>query len=96
MKRFRVADAARTDLDNIWNYIAHDDLEAADRFVRLLISKFPILASMPEMGLKRDELSPGLRIFPVHNYIIFYRPIKEGVEIVRVLHGARDLPPLFE
>jgi toxin ParE1/3/4 len=33
---------------------------------------------------------------PLGNYIIFYRPIDDGIEVVRILHGARDLPPLFE
>jgi toxin ParE1/3/4 len=41
-------------------------------------------------------LSPRLRSFPVKNYVIFYRPLEDGIEIVRVLHGAQDLPPLFE
>jgi toxin ParE1/3/4 len=51
---------------------------------------------MPELGRKRDELSPRLRSFPVKNYIIFYRRMASGVEIARILHGARDLPTLFE
>jgi len=51
---------------------------------------------MPNMGTQREELSPGLRSFPLRNYIIFYRPMEKGVEIARVLHGARDLPKLFE
>jgi toxin ParE1/3/4 len=83
-------------LDEIWYYIAKDDLDAADRFIRAIVSRFAGLASMPNMGTQREELSPGLRSFPLRNYIIFYRPMEKGVEIVRVLHGARNLPPLFE
>jgi len=41
-------------------------------------------------------LAARLRSFPVGSYVIFYRPMENGVEIVRVLHGARDLPPLFD
>jgi toxin ParE1/3/4 len=44
---------------------------------------------------QREELSPRLRSFPVGSYIIFYRPTQDGVEIARILHGARDFPPLF-
>jgi len=96
MSQYRISGAARADLDEIWFVIAQDDPLAADRFVHRLISRFPLLASTPYMGPARKELAPELRSFPVRKYIIFYRPIEGGVEIVRVLHGARDLPPLLE
>jgi toxin ParE1/3/4 len=96
MNQYRVSDAARSDLEGIWLYIASDNPDAADKFIRALVSRFPMLASMPEMGRKREELSPRLRSLSVGNYVIFYRPMESGVEIARVLHGARDLPPLFE
>jgi toxin ParE1/3/4 len=48
------------------------------------------------MGREREELSARLRSFAVGNYVIFYRPAKDGIEVVRILHGARDFPPLFE
>ena len=96
MKQYRVSDVARADLDDIWLYIAQDDPEAADRFIRAIVSRFPKLASMPYMGRAREELSAGLRSFPVQKYVIFFRPLEGGVEIVRVLSGARDFPPLFE
>jgi toxin ParE1/3/4 len=51
---------------------------------------------MPQLGRRREELSPRLRSFPVGRYVIFYRPLENGIEIARVLHGARDFPPLFE
>jgi len=96
MKQFRVSAAARADLDELWLYIAPDNIEAADRLVSALVSRFPKLAAMPELGRQRTELAALIRSFPVGRYVIFYRPIKSGVEIIRVLHGARDLPPLFE
>lgn len=96
MNQYRVSDAAKSDLEEIWFYIARDNPDAADKFVRVLVSRFPTLASMPDLGRKREELSPRLRSFPVGRYVIFYRPIEKGVEIARVLHGARDLPPLLE
>jgi len=96
MNQYRVSDAARSDLDEIWIYIAQDNPDAADKFIHALVSRFPMLASMPEMGCQREELAARLRSFPVGNYVIFYRPMENGVEITRVLHGARDYPPLFE
>jgi toxin ParE1/3/4 len=96
MNQYRVAGAARSDLDEIWFYIAQDNPDAAEKFLRALVSRFPMLASQPGIGRKREELSPGLRSFPVGRCVIFYRPIENGVEIARVLHGARDFPPLFE
>ena len=92
---FWISDRATSDLDEIWLYIAQDNPDAADKFIGELASRFPKLASMPQMGRLREELSPGLRSFPIGRHIIFYRPNKDGVEIVRVLHGARDFPPLF-
>ncbi len=51
---------------------------------------------MPYMGRQREELAARLRSFPVGSYVIFYRPIDDGIEVARILHGARDFPPLFE
>jgi toxin ParE1/3/4 len=96
MKQYRVSDAARSDLDEIWFYIAQNNVEAADIFIRLIVSRFPKLAAMPQLGRQREELSARLRSFPVGRYVIFYRPMEKGIEIARVLHGARDFPPLFE
>jgi toxin ParE1/3/4 len=96
MSQYQVSETARSDLDEICSYIAQDDPDAADKFILAIASRFPLLASMPEIGRQREELVAGLRSFPVGNYIIFYRVIEQGVEIARVLHGARDFPPLFE
>ncbi len=96
MNRYRVSDAARSDLDEIWFYIGQDNTDAADRLVRAIVARFSVLASVPEAGRQRAELSAGLRSVSVGNYVIFYRAMKNGIEIVRVLHGARDFPPMFE
>jgi toxin ParE1/3/4 len=47
------------------------------------------------MGRERNDIAPGLRSFPVGKYLIFYRLIDEGLEIVRVLHGARNIENLL-
>ena len=51
---------------------------------------------MPLMGRERPELSPGLRSLVSGRHVIFYRRMPDGIEVARVLDGARDLPPLFE
>lgn len=53
------------------------------------------IADMPGIGRQREELSPGLRSVPEGDYVIFYRQIEDGVEIIRVLHGKRDIPTIF-
>lgn len=53
------------------------------------------LADYPGKGRDRGSILPGLFSFPVGNYLIFYRIVPAGVEVARVLHGARDLPSLF-
>jgi toxin ParE1/3/4 len=50
-----------------------------------------LLAEFPGLGRQRDELGPAVRSFPVGNCIIFYLPLADGVEVIRVLHGARDI-----
>ncbi|MEH2458044.1 MAG: type II toxin-antitoxin system RelE/ParE family toxin [Nostoc sp.] len=53
------------------------------------------MAKFPSMGSRRDELLPALRSLPVDDYLIFYRPIAEGIEVVRVVSGYCDLETLF-
>jgi toxin ParE1/3/4 len=47
------------------------------------------------MGAERSDLATALRSWPLDNYLIFYKPLPDGIEVLRVLHGARDLPPFF-
>jgi len=86
---------AEADLDEIWLHIAQDDPNSADRFIDLIEERCRLLAENPLMGRSRPELAPGLRSFPVGNYIIFYNPIEGGIEIVRVVSGARNIDALF-
>src|SRR5579862_7560689 len=86
---------AEQDYRDIWRYIAADNPDAADRLLRLFDAKLDLYANNPGMGTAREALAPGLRSFPVGNYLVFYRIAQDGVELVRVLHGARDLKALF-
>ena len=79
------------DYKDIWDYIAADNTGAADKLLREFDEKLQMLSDFPRAGPARSELRSSLRSFPVGNYIIFYRPIRGGIELIRVLHGARDL-----
>lgn len=95
-RKVKVSRPAQKDLDEIWLHIAQDKLEAADRFVDSITDKFLLLASSPGLGRRRDDLESGLLSFPVKNYLILYRlPHGQRLEIVRVVHGARDLTTLL-
>jgi toxin ParE1/3/4 len=71
-------------------------LEAALRWIDKIDEKIRLLAEFPGLGAQRDELIPHMRSFPVGNYLIFYRAIADGIEVVRVLHGARNLRQVFK
>ena len=86
---------AETDILEIWDYIADDSLAAADRWVDHLDQQFRVLATQPMMGRARDELAPGVRSFPFGRYVVFYVPLADGIDVVRVLHGARDIDAVF-
>lgn len=96
MALLRISKDASLDVDGIWLGIAADNLEAADRLVDTVLHHYSRLARHPFLGRTRAELRPDLRSWAVDNYVIFYTASENTVEIVRVLHGARDLPPLFE
>lgn len=82
---------AAQDLISIREFIAAHDLRAADRLLNRIDATRRLPAQQPELGTLREDLALKLRFFPVGNYLIFYRPIPEGIEVIRVLHGGRDL-----
>ncbi|HET7078497.1 MAG TPA: type II toxin-antitoxin system RelE/ParE family toxin [Chloroflexia bacterium] len=88
---------ALTDLLEIWGHIAAESGEArATAYLRKIRQKIEVLAEQPGMGRSRDELSEGLRSLPVASHMIFYRPLPDGIEVVRVIHGKRDINAVFE
>jgi toxin ParE1/3/4 len=70
-------------------------LDAADRLLRRIDAKLELYAQNPGMGRARDNLAAGLRSFPVGRYLIFYQVVPDGIELVRVLHGARNYKRMF-
>ena len=93
MPKPRIAPQVETELDEIWFYIADHSgsIEIADRVIESITIRFLLLAQSRHLGRRRDDLRPGLRSFPVGNYIIFYRIEKDTVLILHVVHGSRDL-----
>ena len=94
MRTVRTSRRASRDLDEVWLWIARDSPEVASRFVDEIIDKFPILAAYPRLGRSRPDLGPSILSFPFRNYVIYCHETRRGIEIVRVLHGAREAKAL--
>jgi plasmid stabilization system protein ParE len=93
MKEYVLSTGAEQDLDEIWEYIAQDNINAADRWIGKLFDAFDALARNPGMGHKREDLTAYPILFwPVGAYLILYRVQSERIEIVAVTQGARDIP----
>ncbi|MGA2200936.1 MAG: type II toxin-antitoxin system RelE/ParE family toxin [Terriglobales bacterium] len=96
--KHRLSLLSDSDLDDIWYYVASQsgNTDIADRLIGSITDRFFLLTSYPNLGRARDEdLRPGLRTFPVGEYVIFYRLEGEDVVILRVLRGSRNIAALF-
>jgi toxin ParE1/3/4 len=97
---FRRAQAI-VDLAAIVDEIARDRPRTAERFLKAANEAVELLATMPEAGGLCEFCSPlvqDMRVWPIRKfkkYLIFYRPIENGIEVIRVLYGGRDLESLF-
>ena len=94
----RRAPSADSDLDEIWYHIAKESggVERADRFIQSIAERFYLLSENPHVGRRRDDdLRPGLRSFPVGQYVIIYRIEDEEVVILHVFHGCRDIEAIL-
>ncbi len=95
MSQIRLTDRARLDLYEIWEHIAEGSPARARRQLDRLDASFETLAAMPGMGRAQAHRRPDLRSWPVGSYLVFYRPLEDGIEIARVLHGSLDLDSLL-
>jgi toxin ParE1/3/4 len=87
--------AAEQDLVDIWATIALYNRVAADRIYDDFWRRAKELKTLPELGRDRSEIAEGIRALNCRDYLILYRILPDMVEIVRVVHGARDLNSLF-
>lgn len=98
MNRYLVSPQAVADIEAVWDYLGIEQNSplAASRQLRRFYEKFALLASQPLLGELRNDLRPGLRIFPADSYVIIYYAMDDGIEIVGLVHAARHVEWLFE
>jgi plasmid stabilization system protein ParE len=83
-------------LQDIWDYIAAANLDAADRVIDTLFAAFEQLAALPGLGHRREDLTNRpLRFWTVEAYLVIYRAEQTPIEIVAVTRGGRDIPRLL-
>ncbi|CAN5692320.1 type II toxin-antitoxin system RelE/ParE family toxin [soil metagenome] len=86
-----ITEQAQADLDESWDYLSVRSLAAADRLIDRFLEAARIHARFPESGRLREEIAEELRSFVVSPYVAFYRPVGGTIEVVRFLHGRRDI-----
>jgi toxin ParE1/3/4 len=101
MLRVHIRPRAVADLREIYEYLLRRNARAADRFIAATALDFDRLAAMPGIGAPRRARNPSLKglrsrtISGFRNYIIFFLPAPDGIEVIRVYHGARDIDRLL-
>lgn len=100
-RRLRFLRQAESDVAEILSYLANENLVLARTFRTALQTTGALLLDMPHIGsmrVTRRLALKNIRLVPIRDfekYVVFYRSLNDGIEIVRVLHGARDYPALF-
>jgi plasmid stabilization system protein ParE len=96
MKPFLLTPRAEQDISDIWDYIASDSVEAADRVLDALERAIDRLSKNPGIGHLREELTDRRhRFFLVYSYLIVYRFETQPLQVIRVLHAARDVQSIL-
>lgn len=96
MSRCVIAPRASQDLNDISDYFVGRDIEAGERLLKEFNEKCQNLMRFPKMGKSYGRILKELRGVPLRSYIIFYRVIPDGVEILRVISGRQNLETLFD
>ena len=95
-EQFRLTELAIKDIEQIADYVARESsLAEADRFLNKLDAKFAKIAQFPSIGRQRNEILPRLRSLQMEQYLILYIPVEQGVDVLRVVSGYRNLSALF-
>ena len=99
MSKYQFTPQAVSDLLEIWTFIAQDNPEAADRVEEAVFKACDLLADSPLAGSVRKDMTPlPLRFWVVHpysKYLVVYDPEKKPLQLIRILHGARNLPSIL-
>jgi toxin ParE1/3/4 len=93
MSAFHLTREADADLDEIIDYYRDKSRAAGRRLLNAIEKQCRLLARLPGMGQPRDQFGPGVRSSAVWPYVIYFRPVANGVQILRVLHGTRHVDP---
>lgn len=88
--KVRFTPRAKSDLQSAVRYIAADSKNAARRWAASIRDNFAKLGETPGLGAPRPELGPSVRLLVVRSYLVFYETGSKGVEVLRIMHGARD------
>jgi toxin ParE1/3/4 len=98
MARIVYTPRADNDLVEIARFLtqASRNRDVALRFLDLVAARSETYASHPQLAESCPELGQSVRRFPIGSYVVFYRPIDDGIELLRVLHGARDIPAVWK
>jgi antitoxin ParD1/3/4 len=100
MTRYHFSELAAEDLSEIWTFIANDNRDAADRVAAAIYAACDFLADRPEAGQEREDLtSLPLRFWLLQayrNYWIVCDPAAKPIQIIRILHGAREISTMLK
>src|SRR5579884_2565298 len=100
--KFILAPCVEDELWAIWSFISEDNADAATRVMEAAFETFKRLADNPQLGRLRQFSNSRLKdirswhVSGFDNYLIFYRAIPEGIQVLHVYHGARDVDTLFD
>ncbi len=89
MTPLRFLPSFKGDLEEIWLYVAQDNVDAADRLIDRLSERCQLLSYHPQAGFQRPDIAPECRQLIVDDYVILYRIGAEHIELVRAIHGRR-------
>jgi len=90
MPQIRRTPLAQNDAIEIWAYIAEENEVAADKVFDEIEQRLKSLSFMPRSGTAMPFIAPDIRRSVVGRYSIYYRPVEDGIEILRILHYRRD------
>lgn len=95
-RQAKITEPAQEDLQEIWEYVAQYQIDSANNLIKEITRKFSTLCKHPLIGRQRNDLLINLRSFVCKNYIIFYQPVDDGIEVLRVMHSSRDIEGAFK